>query len=40
VTIGGGFLYGMLGISAVVGVLTIPLAAPISYFIAKWIYRE
>ena len=37
--IGVGFLYGMLGVSAFVGIACIPLSAPMSTYVAKNIYQ-
>nr|XP_018262736.1 uncharacterized protein I303_04216 [Kwoniella dejecticola CBS 10117]OBR84894.1 hypothetical protein I303_04216 [Kwoniella dejecticola CBS 10117] len=37
--IGVGMLYGMLGISALVGIACIPLSTPLSYLVSKLIYR-
>jgi len=39
VAIGLGFLYQMLGVSAFIGVAAVPLAAPLSTYVAKNIYR-
>ena len=39
VTIGIGFLYSMLGISAIIGIACIPIAAPMSAYVARNIYR-
>ncbi|OCF60910.1 hypothetical protein L486_00554 [Kwoniella mangroviensis CBS 10435] len=37
--IGVGMLYGMLGVSALVGIACIPLSMPLSYLVSKLIYR-
>lgn len=40
VIIGASMLYGMLGITAFVGIACVPLSTPLTWLVAKLIYRK
>lgn len=40
VIIGASMLYGMLGVSAFVGIACVPLSTPLTWLVAKLTYRK